>query len=215
MKSRLVIAPGIALLLALPAACTDPGGAPPAGDPSTQQSVTAAAPSIAGLSMRGAPPDGGTTVLIVGLDLDPAATVTYDGVAATAIAPCTTTCTSAPYVGLITTTPPHAEGYVDLVVTNPDGQSATFPGFHYGPSPVITDFAPTAVRKRSELTINGNDFGATPQVNIGGQIAALTSVSATQLVVTVPKLNVGTYQFSVTNPDTQYAVAPGVLTIVN
>ena len=214
MNNRLVIAP-IALLLALPTACTDPGGSPSPGDPSTQQSVTGAAPSIAGLSMRGAPPDGGTTVLIVGLDLDPAATVTYDGVPATAIASCSTSCTSAPYVGLITTTPPHAEGYVDLVVSNPDGQGATFPGFHYGPAPVITGFAPTAVRKRSDLTIGGNDFGATPQVNIGGQIAAIKTASATQLVVTVPKLTVGSYQLSVANPDGQYGVGPGVLTIVN
>ena len=141
--------------------------------------------------------------------------MTYDGVPATALASCTTSCTSAPYVGLITTTPPHAEGYVDLVVSNPDGQSATLPGFHYGPSPVITGFAPTAVRKRSDLTIDGNYFGATPQVNIGGQIAAIKSASATQLVVTVPKLNVGTYQLSVANPDGQYGVGPGVLAIVN
>jgi hypothetical protein len=34
-------------------------------------------------------------------------------------------------------------------------------------------------------------------------------------VVTVPKLNIGTYQLSVTNPDAQYDVAPGPLTIVN
>src|SRR5512140_328204 len=103
----------------------------------TASPALAGAPSIAGLSIMGAPPEGGTIVLIVGLNLDSGATVTYDGVPAVSVSACTTSCTSAPYVGLVTTTPAHAEGYFDLVVTNPDGQSATFSNFHYGPAPVI------------------------------------------------------------------------------
>ena len=181
----------------------------------TADQALTAAPTIAALGMRGAPPAGGATILVVGLDLDPAATVTYAGVDAASITACSTSCTSAPYVGLVTTTPALAEGYVDLVVTNPDGQSATFPNFHIGPAPLVDSFAPLATRKGKSLTITGNYFLTTPQVNIGGQIARVTSSSATQVVVTVPKLNVGAYPVFVTNPDTQFTRATDLLSITD
>lgn len=197
----------LALVLAMTACATDP-----AVD-STDQALTA--PSIAALSIKGAPSAGGSTVLIVGLDLDPAATVTYGGVAAGSVTGCSTTCTSAPYVGLVTTTPALPEGYVDLVVTNPDGSAATYPSFHIGPAPLVAGFSPLATRKGKDLTITGDFFAATPQVNIGGLIALPKSISATQIIVTVPKLNVGFYQLSVANPDGQYGVAPGTLAITD
>jgi hypothetical protein len=195
------------LSFALLAAC--------ATDVSIDPSALTAAPSIAALSIHGAPDAGGSTVLIVGLDFDPVATVTYGGVDAASVSDCTTQCTSAPYAGLVTTTPALADGYVDIVVTNPDGQSATFANFHIGPPPTVTAFLPTSTRKGKDLTISGSDFGTTPQVIIGGLIAPVKSVSATSTVVTVPKLNAGSYQFAVTNPDGQYGVAPGRLTITD
>jgi hypothetical protein len=198
----------LVLLAFLFAACaTDP-----ALDSADQ--ALSGAPTIAALSIYGAPPEGGATVLVVGLDFDPLATVTYGGVQGSA-SYCTTLCTSAPYAGLVTTTPALPEGYVDLVVMNPDGQSATFAGFHVGPAPVIDSFSPSSTRKGRDLTIAGNYFGATPQVAIGGQIALVKSKSPTSLVVTVPKLNAGAYQLSVTNPDRQYAVTQTALTITD
>jgi hypothetical protein len=114
--------------------------------------------------------------------------------------------------GLVCTIPPHAEGFVDIAVANPDGQTATSAGFHYGPPPSISGFSPaTIVSKGEAVTVDGANISATVQVIVGGTIASVSSVSATQVVFVAPKLNAGRYQFAVTNTDGQYAVGPGFL----
>jgi gliding motility-associated-like protein len=57
------------------------------------------------------------------------------------------------------------------------------------PAPVVTSFTPTSAPVGTSVTITGNNFGATIANNavyFGGVAAAITSASATQLVVTVP-----------------------------
>jgi IPT/TIG domain-containing protein len=145
--------------------------------------------------------------------LDAAASVTFDGVPALSVYLDPNASSTVPTV-LVVVTPPHAEGFVDMVVTNPDGQSATFHGFHYGPPPSISSLTPaTNVRKGDLVTMTGANFGDIygVQVSVGGQPAKIISKSPTEIVFAVPKQNAGTYQVFVFNWDSQYAVSPVLL----
>jgi hypothetical protein len=194
---------GLALVAGCGAADPDAAGE----DVSSAASAVVTPPTITALNVTGSPPEGGKTVLIVGTGFQDGATVTYDGIPALSV---TTDPSSG---GLVTITPPHPEGFVDVVVTNPDGGSATRTGFHYGPPPVITSFSPTSVRKGDTITITGTDFAAAlgVQVGIGPAFPQVLSKSSTQIVVVAPKLNAGNYQVFVTNFDSQYSVGPGYL----
>jgi hypothetical protein len=79
----------------------------------------AAALAITALSPDVGPVGGGITVRITGTGFAAGATVTVDGTQATVTNPTSTT--------IDVTTPAHAVGAVDVVVTNPDGKSATAP----------------------------------------------------------------------------------------
>jgi IPT/TIG domain len=84
--------------------------------------MTGAQPSalaITALSPDVGPVAGGTTVKITGTGFAAGAIVAVDGTQATVTNPTSTT--------IDFTTPPHAGGAVDVVVTNPDGKSATAP----------------------------------------------------------------------------------------
>jgi hypothetical protein len=177
-------------------------------------------PVIEGLSMHGAPPAGGTTLNIVGLGFQPGVTATFAGAPATGLV----LSDSTPPRKLLTLTVPARPGgageFVDLVVRNPDGQTATFVGFRYGPPPVITSVSAspagiTAVHKGDVITITGTDFSSSTGVQVQiGVLAVISSASATQLVVVAPKNNPGTYPVVVTNHDGQFGVSPPGFSIV-
>jgi len=84
----------------------------------TATAVTSVSPNRGGLG-------GGTAVTITGNNFAGGATVSFGGVAATAVTVVNATKIAA-------TTPPHAQGVVNVVVTDPDGQSGTLAnGFTY------------------------------------------------------------------------------------
>jgi hypothetical protein len=180
----------------------------------------APAPVIEGLSMHGAPPAGGTTLNIVGLGFQPGITATFGGAPATGLV----LSDSTPPRKLLTLTvparPAGAGEFVDIVVRNPDGQTATFVGFRYGPPPAITSVSAspagiTNVHKGDVITIIGADFSASTGVQVQiGVLAVISSSSATQLVVVAPKNNPGTYPVVVTNHDDQFGVSPPAFSIV-
>ena len=82
----------------------------------------------ASLSLKNVAPgagSAGTTVTLQGSGFAPGASVAFGGVAATNVLVSGST-------KLTATVPAHAAGAVDVVVTNPNGQSATLPsGFNY------------------------------------------------------------------------------------
>lgn len=83
------------------------------------------APTISSASPRDGLPGGGTIVTLTGANFAPGATVTFGGVPATALG-------FLDAQHLLATTPAHGVGYVDIVVTNPSGQSGTLHnGFLY------------------------------------------------------------------------------------
>ncbi|HEY5675622.1 MAG TPA: IPT/TIG domain-containing protein [Myxococcales bacterium] len=196
-------------VLFLAAAC---GGASSAALGGNANDLTAA-PSIAALNRTGSPPEGGMTIIIVGSNLDPAASVTFNGVPATNVHYDPNASATADS-NLVLVTPPNPEGFYDAVVTNPDGQSATYPRFHYGPPPSIASMSPLNVRKGDKVTLNGANFASLygVQVSVGGTPALIASKTDTQIVFYAPKLNVGAYQVFVFNFDSQYTVGADLLT---
>jgi len=103
--------------------------------------------------------------------------------------------------------------FVPIVLVNADGQSTTWPDFHYGNPPVIARFSPDTGPRGATVTVDGADFTADAtgvraglQVSFGGNPATVVAKSATQLTVIVPKMNPGSYPIIVVNFDGQYAV---------
>jgi hypothetical protein len=178
-------------------------------------------PNITTLNIHGTPMAGGTTVLIAGSGFQPGARVTFGGVAALSV-------TLDTVINVLNVTAPPGPGgveaFVDVTVTNPDGQFATIAGFHYGPPPQVLSFASAADGtqtlnngKAGQLVnINGVNFSDVRglQVSFSGNLATVTAKSPTALTVGIPKLNPGSYQVIVTNFDGQFGVAPGFLTVL-
>lgn len=114
-------------------------------------------------------------------------------------------------------------GTYDLVVLNPDDQTATLlDAYTVTPddAPIITDVTPAEkmTTETTAVTITGENFqtGATVALVNGGNSYELniTSQNGTTLVVTVPdSIPTGTYDVVVTNPDEQTATASDAFTV--
>ncbi len=82
-------------------------------------SVSSPAPTVTSVVPNSGSAKGGTTVTITGADFVPGATVSFGGIPAATMVVVATSTT------IVATTPPHAGGPVNIVVTNPDKQSGT------------------------------------------------------------------------------------------
>ncbi|MBI5067569.1 MAG: IPT/TIG domain-containing protein [Deltaproteobacteria bacterium] len=181
------------------------------------------APQILALNVRGGPPAGGTQVLAVGSGFEPGVTVAVGGLAATGA---TIVALGPGSLAVSFFTPPHAEGFAEVVITNPDGQGASYSSFHYGPPPAVDAVACSAgcgsVRRDDLVTFTGSGFttaaGEGVQVLFSSvdrpqkAVAVLVSASPTELVVQAPRLDPGLYSLVVSNFDGQYDVAAAQLT---
>jgi hypothetical protein len=153
-------------------------------------------PVITDISPNSGPVAGGTTVIITGTDLTDG-TVTFGGAAAS--------CTVDSSTQITCTTPPHAAGAVDVVVTTPVGPYTASDGFTYVadpiPAPTITGLAPTSgpVAGGTTVVITGTNLtGGT--VTFGGSAATCTVNSATQITCTTPPHAAGAVNVVVTTP---------------
>jgi hypothetical protein len=179
----------------------------------------AAAPSVTGISPTSGPAAGGTAVTITGTSFVSGATITIGGSAATGVAFVSAT-------SLTATTPAHAAGSVNVVVTNPDTQTGTGTSlFTYAGAPSVSAISPTSGPTTGGIavTITGTGFVSGATIMIGGSAATgVAFVSATSLTATTPAHAAGPVNVVVTNPDTQtgtgtslftYAGAPSVSAI--
>jgi hypothetical protein len=92
----------------------------------TYDAAQAPAPALTGISNPGGLTSGGYALTLTGTGFQTGATVTFGGTPATSVV-----VVSASEITLVA--PAHAVGAVDVVVTNPDAQSATLTnGFTYG-----------------------------------------------------------------------------------
>ena len=178
---------------------TNPGGA----EATLNNGFTylGAAPTITSLSPTSGSASGGAPVTISGSNFVSGATVTFGGTAATVTSITATT--------IAVTTPAHAAGTVSVVVTNPDGQSATLTNsFSYTtPGPTIKSVSPTSGSRSGGtiVTISGTNFVSGAVVTFGGSKATVESLGSTSIRVRTSSHARGTVNVVVTNPSGQSA----------
>lgn len=186
-------------------------------------SVAKVSPTASSISPATGSQNGGTAVTITGNGFLTGATVKFGGTIATSSSVVSPTSITA-------TAPAHAAGKVDVVVTNPDGQSATLAqSFTYAlPSPTVSGVSPATgpTTGLTPVTITGTNFQSGATVTFGALAATdVTVVSATSITARTPLGPAGdqlAVNVVVTNPDAAtgtanngftYTVPP--LTVVN
>ncbi len=106
-------------------------------------------------------------------------------------------------------TPAHAPGAVDVVVRNPDGQTATLGGaftYSLSPAPAVTDLGPREGTSNggTRIFLTGRSFVPGLTVLVGGVPATEVHVNdATSLAATTPAHAPGGVDVVVRNPDGQ------------
>ena len=162
------------------------------------------APTVASIAPNSGTAAGGTAVTITGTGFLAGATVSVGGTPATGVTVVNSTTITA-------TTPAHAAGAVNVIVTNSDMQSGTLTqGFTYtpiaNPAPTLTGVSPASgtAAGGTAVTITGTGFQAGATVSLGGTAATgVTVVSSTSITATTPAHAAGTVSVIVTNSDTQ------------
>ena len=105
------------------------------------------------------------------------------------------------------TTPAHAAGVVNVVVSNAEQQAATLPnGYTYNPGPAVTAIAPNngTAAGGTSVTVTGASFLPGATLSLGGTPATgLAVVSGTSITATTPAHAAGAVNVAVTNPDGQ------------
>jgi hypothetical protein len=170
--------------------------------------LIAPAPILTTVSPTSGASAGGTSVTITGENFASGATVIFGGTAATSVVVASATRIAA-------NTPPHVEGSVNVVVTNPDGQSATLAGafaFVAPAAPILTTVSPTTglTNGGTRVTLTGKNFASGATVTFGGTAATSVVVaSATQITANAPPHKQGSVNVVVTNPGGKSATLTG------
>jgi len=159
-------------------------------------------PSVTSTVPNSGSVNGGNTVTVNGSGFNSGAVVSVGGIRCTTIIVSNSSTITA-------TTPAHALGSADVVVTNMDGQSSTLSGgFNYvtAPPPSISSVVPNSgsVAGGGGITINGSNFIFGAKVLVGGAPATVQTTTGSYIYATAPAASQpGTVNVVVTNPDGQ------------
>ena len=175
--------------------------------------AAAPSPTIGSVSPNSGTTIGGTSVTISGTGFANGATVSFGGAAATGVTVSGTASISA-------VAPAHAAGLVDVVVTNPDGNSGTGNGAYtyvnpQNPAPTITSITPSSgpTAGGTTVTISGSNFVSGASVLFGGTSATnVNVVSSSSISANSPPKSAGPVDIVVTNPDQLSGTLPGGFT---
>ena len=167
------------------------------------------APTVTSISPNSGTINGGTVVSIMGTGFLAGATVSLGGTAATGVTVVNSTSITA-------TTPAHAAGPVNVIVTNSDTQSGTLTqGFTYttvsNPPPTLTGISPVSgtAAGGTAVTITGTGFLAGETVSLGGTPATgVTVVSGTTITATTPAHAAGAVDVVVSNAEQHAGTLP-------
>ena len=156
-------------------------------------------PTLSSVSPASGPTAGGTVLTLTGTQFVTGATVSVGGVSATSVTVNSSTSITA-------TAPVHAAGAVSVVVTNPDGGSATINNaYTYTvPTPTLSSVSPTSgpMSGGTVLTLTGTLFATGATVSVGGVSATSVTVnSSTSITATTSAHAAGVVSVVVTNPD--------------
>ena len=168
-------------------------------------------PFINAVSPVTGPPAGGTNITISGGNFLPGAKLTLAGIPALNVS------TNPSSISAVT--PAEAAGLADVVVTNPDGQSATASAaYTYSqPPPSISAITPASgsTGGGTVVVISGANF-LSPTVTFGGTAGTVMSVSSTAISVATPaKSSTGAVNVTVVNSDAQFGSVAGGFTYVS
>lgn len=171
--------------------------------------ITLPAPTVTSASPNNGKLAGGTAITITGTYFVSGATVTVGGSECTT--PNVTNATT-----MTCTTPSHAAGAVNIVVTNPDTQTGTGTNaYTYNPFPTFSAINPNYdfIEGGDGVTITGTGFLSSAGVTIGGSnCTGLTVVNSTTITCTAPAHAAGAVDVVITNTDTQSVTGTGVFT---
>ncbi len=172
-----------------------------------QLTVQGPAPTLTGTAVASGPAAGSQSVTLTGTNLAAIRSVTFGGIAASAVAP------SADGMSVTVTTPGHAAGAVLVQATSADGQAASLGnGFTFtaSPAPTLTGVSETIGPSRGgrKISLTGTGFGSAT-VTFGGVAAAITAATATELDIIEPAHAAGAGDIVVTNGDGQSATLAG------
>ncbi len=169
--------------------------------------VNAPIPTFTGISPAGGLVAGGTPVTLTGTNLSEVSSVTFGGTQNTT--PMTATATS-----ITLTSPAHAPGTFDVVITTPGGTATRTNAFTYYPVPVVTgiDSPSPAIGPNAggtSVSISGSGFTGATSVSFGS-VQNTTPMTVTDTLITVasPPHVVGTYDITVTTPGGTSATSP-------
>jgi len=158
--------------------------------------INAAASIPPGVVPTFGPSTGGNTVTISGSGFQSGAVVLFGS------SPCTSVSVLFP-TQLTCVAPAHADGVVDITVTNLDGQTVTSEeAYTYHTAPTVTSVSPASGTTGgfTLVTINGTNFSQMSEVTIGGlACTSLTPVSSTQLTCRTPAHAAGATNVVVSN----------------
>lgn len=158
-------------------------------------------PLVSSCSPASGPTTGGQTITVNGSDFNSLCTASIGGISA-AVA----------YLNpssIILTTPAHAAGTVDVIVTNPDFQSSTLPAsYTYAVPPSVSSCAPASgsTAGGQTITINGLNFRTGCSAAIDGIPCAITRASSAEILLTTPAHAEGAVNVTVYNNDNTYGV---------
>jgi plastocyanin len=167
------------------------------------------------VSPSSGPTSGGTPITITGDGFAEGAIVLLGDVPALNVTVLASTAITA-------FTPPHAEGVVTVVVTNPDGEAAILPGgYAYTAEslagPKVEAVSPPAgpTTGGSEVVISGSNFAEAAMVTLGGWPAInVAVVSDTTITATTSPHQAGTFDVAVVNLDGQFGTLTGGYTYI-
>lgn len=164
------------------------------------------APSIRAVEPKTGSTAGGTKVTLVGERFAPTTSVSFAG-----MRPSHTTFVDATTIEIVT--PPRgAPGWVDVGVTNIDGQrTLARNAFSYetAPAPEIKSVVPRRGRRGGgeRVTLLGKSFAPGAAVLVGDVLAPVRFVDASTLEIETPAHEPGVVDVRVRNPDGQVAAA--------
>ncbi|HSH55550.1 MAG TPA: IPT/TIG domain-containing protein [Candidatus Limnocylindrales bacterium] len=171
------------------------------------------APTVTAATPASGPAAGGTVVAITGTNFVSGAKVSFGTAPAAAV-------TFVSGTSLQVTAPGSTTGGArNIVITNPDGQTATLVnGFTYVAPPTLSTVSPTSgvVTGGTKLTLSGTNFVSGVTVTVGGAAAtSVAVVSGTSITALAPAHALGLVDIVVKNPDGQSVTKAGAFTYVN
>ncbi|MEM7167971.1 MAG: IPT/TIG domain-containing protein, partial [Planctomycetota bacterium] len=160
-------------------------------------------PTITALTPNSGVIAGGESIVVTGTNFVGSEAVTFDGLAAVVVFDSATQ--------LTVTTPAHASGTVNVVVTNVNGTDTLVGGFTYVGPPVLISVAPTngSPLGGDTVTLTGTDFTAGDTVTFDGLAAAATFLSTTSLSVVTPAHAPGAVDVVVSNVNGSSTLSAG------